>query len=432
MPADLPLQQSSQSQLVNGRSLWGRTAAKPVYAPLRESLSFDVAIVGGGITGALAAEHLTARGLSVCVIDRETPGLGSTAASTAMLQWEIDTQLSELSMFYGFDKAAAIYRRSAVAVAGLAKLIDRLNIICKYRSRSSLYLTNSPGGARELMQELQLRHRAGLPGEFLSHPYLMTEFEIERDGGIFSTGSAEVDPLLLTWGLLEAAAKRGARLISASATGLDCEGRHVTIATDGPHLIEAGHVVLATGYNMPGIDMPKLHRTTSSWAMATVPQDRARLWRERALIWEDSHPYLYARTTADNRIVIGGEDDETVDAATREAKMAEKIATLREKLKLLWSPSDTRVDYAWSGTFGTTADGLPLIGPVPGMPRVFGAYGYGGNGITFSFMAALMIGAMVTETHRDWFDDFALDRPGPGLRGYGGGRPEPAMAAFSH
>jgi glycine/D-amino acid oxidase-like deaminating enzyme len=433
MSAEIPLQQSTQSQLVNGRSLWGRTTARPIYAPLRQSLSFDVAIVGGGITGALAAEHLTARGLSVCVIDRETPGLGSTAASTAMLQWETDTQLSELSLFYGFERAAAIYRRSAVAVSGLAKLIDRLNIICKYRPRSSLYLTNSPGGARELLQELELRHRAGLPGEYLSHPYLMTEFEIERDGGIFSPGSAEVDPLLLTWGLLEVAMKRGARLVSASATKLHCEGKRVTVETDGSYAIEAGHVVLATGYSMPGIDMPALHRATSSWAMATVPQDRARLWRERALIWEDSHPYLYARTTADNRIVIGGEDDETTDPQAREAKTPEKIATLREKLKLLWTQADTRVDYAWSGTFGTTSDGLPLIGPVPDMPRVLAAYGYGGNGITFSFMAALMIGAMVTDTRRDWFDDFALDRPGPGsgMRHHDGGN-DALVATLSH
>jgi glycine/D-amino acid oxidase-like deaminating enzyme len=432
MPTDLPLQQTAQGQLVNGRSLWGKRTAMPVYEPLRRSLSVDVAVIGGGITGSLAAEHLTARGFSVAIVDREEPGLGSTAASTAMLQWEIDTQLSELSLYYGFERAAAIYRRSAVAVSGLAKLIDRLNIICKYRSRSSLYLTSSAAGARELQQELELRHRAGLPGEYLSHPYLMTEFEIERDGGIFSRGSAEVDPLLLTWGLIEVAHRRGARLVRGAAKQLHCEGQKVTVEMmDGTHLIEAGHVVLATGYSMPGIDMPKLHRTTSSWAMATVPQDPTRLWRERALIWEDSHPYLYARTTADNRIVIGGEDDETVDPHMRAAKMPEKIGTLREKLKLLWQHADTRVDYAWSGAFGTTIDGLPLIGQVPGMPRVYAAYGYGGNGITFSFMAALMIGAMVTGGTREWFDDFALDRPGPGLKGgYGGS--DPAIVALSH
>jgi glycine/D-amino acid oxidase-like deaminating enzyme len=416
MPADLPLSDAEQDDLVTGRSPWGQAALCPHFAPLIENQSVDVAIIGGGITGALVAEHLTARGLSVCVIDRQKPGLGSTAASTSMLMWEIDTQLSELVLYHGFDKAASIYRRSAIAVSGLGRLIGRLEIPCRLRPRSTLYLTSSPGGARELQQEVELRQRAGLTGSFLSHPYLMTEFEIERDGGLLSPGSAEADPLLLAWALLETAAKRGANLVEESVTGLTAEGERVTIETEGKYVIEAGHAVLATGYSLPGIGMSALHRTTSSWVLATVPQDPSKLWRERALIWEDSHPYIYARTSYDNRIVIGGEDDGTVDPIRRDDKLPEKIALLQEKLALLWPHADTRVGYQWGGTFGETADGLPLIGPVPGMPRVLAAYGYGGNGITYAFMAALMIGAMVNGEWRDWFDNYALDRPSPGLK----------------
>jgi glycine/D-amino acid oxidase-like deaminating enzyme len=421
MPTDLPLKETEQDEMVSGRSPWGRTALHPWYNPLRESASFDVAVIGGGITGSLVAEHLTARGLSVCVVDREEPGLGSTSASTAMLQWEIDTQLSELSLYYGFDKAAAIYRRSLVAVSGLSKLIQHHDIHCGLRPRSSLYLTSNAGGARELQQEMILRERAELPGEFLSHPYLMTEYEIERDGAILSAGAAEVDPLLLTWGLLAIAVKRGAHLVNASVTQVHAEGMRVIIETDTRYVIEARHVVLATGYSMPGLPMPKLHHATSSWALATVPQDPALLWRDRALIWEDSHPYLYMRTSVDNRIIVGGEDDDTVDPDIRDSKLPEKIETLRQKLQLLWPQADTTVDYRWCGTFGETVDGLPLIGPVPDMPRVLAAYGYGGNGITFSFMAALMIGAMIADTRRDWFDDFALDRQPPGVNGLSAG-----------
>lgn len=420
MPSDIHLKQTDQNALVTGRSPWGRVALHPWYNPLRESHKVDVAIVGGGITGALIAEHLTARGYSVCVIDKEEPGLGSTAASTAMLQWEIDTSLSELSLYYGFEKAASIYRRSMVAVSGLTKLIQRLDVPCAYRPRSSLYLTSSLGGKRELQREVELRRRASLPGEYLPHPHLMTEFEIERDGAILSPGSAEADPLLLAWGLLGVAVKRGALLVNASATRIHSEGHGATVETDGKYVIEARNVVLATGYAMPGIPMSQLHRASSSWAMATVPQDPAKLWRDRVLMWEDTHPYLYMRTSPDNRIIIGGEDDDTVQPELRDAKMPEKIETLRHKLEMLWPQADTTVAYRWCGTFGETVDGLPLIGTVPDMPHVMAAYGYGGNGITFSFMASLMIGALVADERRDWFDDFALDREGPSYRGFTG------------
>ena len=45
---------------------------------------------------------------------------------------------------------------------------------------------------------------------------------------------------------------------------------------------------------------------------------------------------------------------------------------------------------------------------------MFAAYGYGGNGITFSFLASRMIAQFVAGARKNWFDDFALDRPPPG------------------
>ena len=68
-------------------------AAKERFA---ECLSFseeqcDVAVLGGGITGAFAAEALTAAGLDVVVLDKRDVGTGSTSASTALLQYKLDT-----------------------------------------------------------------------------------------------------------------------------------------------------------------------------------------------------------------------------------------------------------------------------------------------------------------------------------------------------
>ncbi|WP_160005362.1 FAD-binding oxidoreductase [Rhizobium sp. 18055] len=412
--AEIDLKSSSQDRLMSGCSLWGKAGTRPVFRPLDDHLKVDALVIGGGVTGALMGQHLCERGMSVAIVDREQPGLGSTAASTAMLQWEIDKTLTELEQFYGFERAVGIYRRSAAAVSGLAKLITGHRIDCAFRPRQSLFLTSNHEGARDLAVETDLRQRAGLPSRYLEHCDLFTEFELDRDAGILSRGSAEADPLLLTWALLGMAGEAGARLVDASVNTLHSEGNRVTAETDGRFVIEAKAAVLATGYTMPGIDMPKLHRATSSWAMATVPQAPGTLWRDEALIWEDSHPYLYMRTTTDGRIVVGGEDDDTVDPAARDAKMPDKILAIREKMKLIWPQADTSVATSWCGTFGETVDGLPLIGPVPSLPHVYGAYGYGGNGITFSYLATQMIGAMMSGVYRDWFDDFAMDRDGPG------------------
>jgi glycine/D-amino acid oxidase-like deaminating enzyme len=76
------------------------------------------------------------------------------------------------------------------------------------------------------------------------------------------------------------------------------------------------------------------------------------------------------------------------------------------------SHANRDIAYRWAGTFDTTRDGLPLIGPVPGEKGIFAAYGYGGNGITFSFLAAQLIGGLIAGEASKLVDDFALDRDG--------------------
>ena len=412
---DIMPDDQAQDDLHAGSSPWGRGKHGPQTRPLTESTKADVLVVGGGITGSMVAQHLAARGLDVVIVDRERPGLGSTAASTAMLLWEIDRSLEELTAVYGFERAAAVYRRSLAAMQGLGALIAGLGIDCIFRNRPTLYITAEDMSGSALVEEHRLRQRADLPGVHLGHADLLSGFGIDRAAAIYSPGAAEADPLLMSWGLLTDAISRGARLLDANIKTYDHGPSSVVAVTDDGRVVEARHVVLATGYVMPDFVKNGLHETVSSYAIGTVPQADRALWPEHALIWEASEDYLYCRTTADGRIVIGGGDDATTDADQRAAKLAGKTWFLEESLRRLWPKAEPRAACSWSGAFGTTCDGLPLIGPVPSMPRILAAYGYGGNGITFSFMASRMLAAYIAGQQQSWFETFALDRDPPGL-----------------
>ena len=373
-----------------------------------------ILIVGAGITGSLLAEHFTRLEYDVCIIDRERPGFGSTAASTAMLLWEIDCPLTELTNYHGFERAADIYRHSVRAVSGLHALVTGLGLDCALRQRSSLYFSGSDCGPRELLTEHDLRTRAGLPGFYIDYRTLQGEFGFSREAALLSPGAADADPLLLSRALVATAAARGATVFDAEAMTYDPGKGCVLVGLDNGYCIEAEHVVLATGYVIPECVKSDLHGTSSSWALATPPQRRGGLWRDGLLLWEASEHYIYARTTADNRIIIGGEDDDAlVDPAKRDEAMPRKAAALLAKLSTLVPQADAVADFIWSGAFGETLDGLPLIGRVPGIPRLFAAYGYGGNGITFSFLASRVLAAMVAGRHEPWYEGFALDRTSP-------------------
>lgn len=402
------------ADLRSGAGPWRVGGLRPAGRPLERDMRCDVVIVGGGITGALAAEHMTALGLDTVLIDREREGFGSTAASTAMLQWEIDLPLRELSALYGFACAAEIYQRSFEAVEGLHRLVATLALPCGFAPRRTVYLAAGEVGSRELRDEMETRHRAGLPGDLVEHAALLGSFGFDRQAAIISHGSAEVDPLSLCHALLARAAERGARIVRDEVVGFDGTARSVAVTLEGGAVVEAAHLVLATGYVMPDCVNDDLHSVASSWALATVPQPAHALWPGPALIWEASEDYCYCRTTPEGRIVFGGEDEAIDDPDRREALAPAKTEALLARLRALVPAARLELDHAWSGAFGQTADGLPLIGRVPGQPRMLAAYGYGGNGITFSFLASRMIGALVQGREEGWFRHFAIDRPRPG------------------
>ena len=328
-----------------------------------------------------------------------------------MLLWEIDRPLMELTEAYGFERASRAYHASLDAVAGLKSLVHELGIACDMRDKDSLYLAGGEGNG-ELAAEHRLRRRAGLPGDFLDRVRLLDVYGIVRAGAIVSPGAADADPMQLARGLLGTAVARGARLFEGEAVEFDAAGRSVCARLANDRQIEARSAILATGYVMPDIVQSSVHAVSSSWAIATVPQAE-NIWKDGALIWEDTKDYLYARTTLAGRIIIGGEDsDEIVKPQARDRLIPEKGRALAKRLEALWPVAKTEIEFRWSGTFDTTSDGLPLIGPVPGAKGVFAAYGYGGNGITFSFLAARLIGDLIAGKSSPLLRDFALDRDG--------------------
>lgn len=163
------------------------------------------------------------------------------------------------------------------------------------------------------------------------------------------------------------------------------------VTEDGPS-IRARSIVLATGYEFPKVVPMRGHRITTTWAFATRPQ-RSRLWPEECLVWEAATPYLYLRTTKDGRVICGGEDSSFEGHSAYDGRMDAKIARMRRKLARLFPNLDTEPEHTWAASFGETATGLPTIAPVPRHPRLWVALGYGGNGITYSRLAAEILSA---------------------------------------
>ncbi len=354
-------------------------------------MKVDIAIIGAGVTGALMADALLNTGKSVAVLDRRGPVRGSTAASTALLQFELDNPLTLLSRKLGRERAARAYWRSASAVDYLRGRIHDLSLRCAFKERSTVYLPGDLLDIKGLQREAAVRAAVGLRSRFIGPEELLTLTTIVGRGGILSGGSGELNPVSLVAGLWRSASSRGARLFApVDVVDVHNGPRSVLLTTSEGLEIRARHAVFATGYEPWKLLSMKGHSVISTWAMATPPQTE-RLWPGRALIWEASDPYLYLRTTPDGRIVVGGCDEEFSDEKKRDALIPSKIALIRRKLKRLLPDVDNHAEFAWAGSFGASSTGMPAMGVVPGARRCFAVLGYGGNGITFSTVAAQLV-----------------------------------------
>ena len=383
---------SVKRNLRTGDPLWLRRGVPLIpHASLGKDLRVDVAIVGAGISGALIADAMLGAGQSVAVFDRRGPVKGSTAASTALLQFEIDTPLTLLTRKIGRDRAVHAWLRSATAVDALRGRIADLKMRCAFHERSTVYLPGNTLDVAGLRREAEARARVGLRSEFIGADALRARTGIEGRGAIWSNGAGEVNPLALTAGLWRSALARGAAIFAPEEiVDVDPGRAAVTLTTRSGHAIRARHAIFATGYELMKLIKPRGYRVHSTWAFATPPQPR-RLWSSRALIWQAADPYLYLRTTPDGRLIAGGEDEEFSTEAKRDRMVPRKIAVIRRKVERLLPGIDTTPAFAWTGCFGGSDTGLPAIGEIPGARRCYAVLGYGGNGITFSMIAAQML-----------------------------------------
>ena len=382
--------------LRTGRSVWQEKRAPSVPGwELAGDADADVVVIGAGISGAMVADALSEAGLAVLIVDRRGPVRGSTVASTALLQYEIDQPLTKLSRQIGEEAAIRAWRRSRLALDGLGARIRALSL-APMRKRDSLYLAGNLLDAEALSREGEARRRAGFETAFLGTAALKERFGIGRRAALLGYDNIEVDPRALAAAFLRIAIARGARLASpVEIVDLDARPRSVTLRTKAGARISSRHVVFCTGYEIPFGHEPKGHQAISTWAIATVPQPR-RLWPERCFIWEASEPYLYLRTTPDGRVICGGEDEDFVDEEARDRLIEAKTATLQKKLAKLLPVLDTRADFAWAGTFGASTTGLPTIGEMPGLKNCWAVMGFGGNGITYSRIGAEIVRAGLT------------------------------------
>jgi glycine/D-amino acid oxidase-like deaminating enzyme len=380
-------------KLTGGDPFWSvRNGLLSTYPSLDKDVACEVAIIGGGITGALVAFTLAKAGVASVLIDKRDIGSGSTCGSTGLLQYEVDVPLRQLVKQIGLKKASRSFFLCGQAVEKLVSIARDNHIRCEIETRPSLFLARSSNEIAGLKEEQRLRKHIGIDVDFWNTRQIEAHYPFSRPAALFSENAAQVDPHRLTQGLLTAAEKLGLRIFDrTTATHFLPNRKGIEVATEMGFKIKARRIVIAAGFESQNYLSKQFGQLQSTFALISEPVPDLRSWHRRALIWESGSPYLYLRTTGEDRIIVGGEDIDVVKPAYRDQLIPVKTRILQKKFKALFPEIKLEVAYSWAGTFSSTKDGLAYIGMHRSLPHAFFALGYGGNGITYSLIAAEII-----------------------------------------
>ena len=381
------------------------------YPSLDADLKTEIVIMGAGISGALVANQLCEAGYQVVIVDRRHAGMGSTAASTSLLQYEIDNPLHQLINLVGEKNAVRSYLLCRQAILDIKKIGEQLKDPGLFSQKPSFQFASFKKDITDLKKEYSLRKKAGFLLQWLEEKDIQKKFGFTKSAGILSQDGAEADAYKITHSLLEKWISKGLQVYDNTDIITIRHHKHdIELVAANKKKIRAKKLIIACGYESQQYIPKKVQELQATYAICSEPFTRKDFWYKNALIWETDTPYLYLRTTNDNRILIGGKDVPFSDPDKRDSLINQKTKSLEKSFSKLFPDICFKTDFKWAGTFASTKDGLPYIGSISQRPNTYFALGFGGNGITFSAIAANIITDLLSGKKNSDADIFRFDR----------------------
>ena len=226
-------------QTLPGRpeSFWIETARAASFPPLDRDESFDVAVLGAGITGVTAALLLKREGSRVALVEADRVGRGVSGHPTAKVTSQHSLTYSKLESSFGKAGAAAYGEANEAGLDLIARLAEELGIDCDLR-RKPAYTWTEPEDQREtLEQEARAAREAGLPASFTAESDLPWPIV----GAVRSDQQAEFHPVKYLLPLAQAVAGEGSEVFEHTRAVAVRDGEPCRVKSDRGPTLHARH-----------------------------------------------------------------------------------------------------------------------------------------------------------------------------------------------
>ena len=396
-------------------SYWLDTAPKDCLERSKTSVEgrTDVAVIGGGLTGVVAALHLARRGAKVDLFEQNTVGFGASGRNGGMATTGMSIGIRDAVAKLGFDTAVRLYGAYTEAIDLIEKLVIDEHIDCNFARTGKLNLASKPAHyqAFEKTHEL-LTTRLGVEAQLVPKSELRREIGSDAfHGAMVESKSAGLHVGKYIRGLGEAAERAGVTIHEqAPVQRLTKIGSGHELETPRGQM-HAEQVLLATGaYTRRPFSWHQVRiAPVGSFIIATEPLDASvcdDLMPTRRMASDSKNLLNYFRITPDNRLLFGGRARFAMSNPQSDQKSGRLLrdAMVRTFPQL----ADARIDYCWGGQVDMSLDRLVHAGERDG---VYYSMGYAGHGVQMAtYMGRQMAEYMSGVPAANIWGDFTFRR----------------------
>ncbi|MGV3762234.1 FAD-dependent oxidoreductase [Parapedobacter sp.] len=368
-------------------SVWQEHIGYPFESQERRFANqiWDVAIVGGGITGLSTALRLQEAGKRCIVIEAHQIGFGTTGGTTAHINTMLDTPYHTIESDFGIESSRLVADAACAGRDLIARNVSAYQIACDFEYKEGVLFAQTDEEAAALKKIYEGSLRAGVDVAPVNEIPVPFSFRM----AISYRMQAQIHPLKYLLAIAQAFKAAGGTVVQHTQVS-GCQ-RH----QDAHHLetplgsIRANNIVYAT-HIPPGVNV--LHFRCAPYRSYVLGAQLADEAYPGSLAYDMQEPYHYFRThLLDGKpyLILGGADHKT-GHGDPEISFRELEAYLHKYFDV------TSVDYRWSAQFFEPADGLPYIGKLPGGDEgTYVATGFGGNGILFGSFSAVLLSDLI-------------------------------------